>query len=103
MLVLEYAFEHEEFFPALMRVARKVRMRSVADDGGGSRHFPTDPVQHAALDASNGRERPFERRSMNYGAPREICIDSHNVALSRKSADGVSDCARAAPMLLLRA
>src|SRR6185369_12869817 len=84
MLVLEYAFEHKEFFPTLMRVARKMRMWGVADDGGSPRHLLTDPVQHAALDASNGRERPFESRSVNYRALREICVDLHMRCLSEQ-------------------
>lgn len=107
MLILEYTLEHEEFFPALMRVAREVGMRSVADDGGGARHLPTDPIQHAALDASSWRGRPFERRCMDHCALREIRIELHDAVpvrtkeysaacrrghvLSRTSSDRMSD------------
>ena len=50
-VVLEQAFEHQNFFTAAMYMPRKAGARQLTHDAGGPGNFAADPVKHAALNA----------------------------------------------------
>jgi hypothetical protein len=81
VLFLEYALEHEKFFPAAMHMRREMALWCVADDRGGARNLITDPIEHTSLHTGHGRSLPVERGGVHNDALGEICVKVHGARL----------------------
>src|SRR5258705_12345207 len=60
VLVLEYALEHEKFFPAAMHMRREMALWCVADDRGGARN-PHHRSYRAYVAAHRAWAKPSSR------------------------------------------
>jgi len=59
----------------------KMAASCVANDRCRPRHFITNPIEHAALDAGHGRLKPRHLIFMDDNSPREISVDAHPSSL----------------------
>jgi hypothetical protein len=81
VLILERAFQDEDFLAAAVDMAREGAARRIAHDRGGACHLAADAIEHASVDAGRRAFHPVELRRMDDDGLGQVVIDAHRLFL----------------------